>query len=599
MSKSLIAYIASVIVVLYAALFIGPRWKQHGGESTLGWDVSGYYWYLPSIFIYEDLKGQGFSDSVISKYRFTPVFDQASRSDNGGYVLTYSSGMAVLYAPFFAVAHVVAKPLGYPTDGFSAPYQVAISFGSLFVCFIGIWYFRRLLLYYFSDSVTAIVILLLVVGTNYLNYTAIDGALTHNWLFTIYVFLLLATRAYYQTFKTKYAVAIGLLCGMATLVRPSEAVSILLPLLWGIESISLASIRDRVGLFVKRYKQVLLAMVCMAAIGSIQLIYWKYVSGHWLVYSYGSKGFYWTRPHVYDYALSYRSGWLTYTPLMILAIVGIIPFLKYGKNKVAVLSFFVLSFYIVSAWDVWWYGGTGGRAMIQSYPVIFFPFATLIEYMLRKKVWAIVFTPFILLAAYFNIWFTVQAHGGQGLYDPESMTRAYYWKVAGRWHVAEDVMKLKDPTDLFDGEAKDLKLIYSNNLEGDTSLPVRTDAIEGGRSILLNRQRAWSNKYTLPIALGKAGWMRVQACFRVKEKEWTPWLMTQFIAELTNNGQRVKENMLRVHRFLDNGDTRDIFMDIKVPKEHVDSCKIHFWNVESERSILIDDIKVWSFDEGN
>lgn len=593
--KSAVAYIIAAAVILYASLFFCPRWERSGSESTLGWDVSGYYWYLPSVFIYHDLKEQRFADSVLQKYQFTPDFQQGSRLENGAVVLTYSSGMALLYAPFFAAGHLAAKLLGYPADGFSIPYRAAISFGSLLVCLVGLWYFRRLLRYYFSDGVTAIMILLLVIGTNYLNYSAIDGALTHNWLFTLYVFLLLATRAFYKTYKTRYAVAIECLCGLDMLVRPSELVSVLIPLLWGMERINPSEIKERLLLFKRHFRQILVAMLCLIAVGSIQLFYWKHVSGHWLVYSYGDKSFSWKHPHWFDYSLSYRSGWLTYTPLMLLSFIGIIPFLKYGKNKVAVLTFFAINFYIVCAWDIWWYGGTGGRAMIQSYPVILFPVATLIDYLSKHRIWLSFFAPFILLTAYFNVWFTVQAHGGAHLYDPEGMTKAYFWKVAGRWHVPDEVKKLKDTDELLEGTPNGSQLIYTNNLETDTTLSSRADAIEGHKSIYLDKQHQWSNTYSFPLPSNNAAWLRAQATFHIDEKEWTGWKMTQFIVRLSSKGRVVKERMIRVQRFLERGDTRDIFIDLKLPMQRVDSCHIQFWNPESKEAILIDKINVWTF----
>jgi hypothetical protein len=584
--KSLLAWLLSAAVVLYAGLAFCPRFKRGGSESTFGWDAGGYYWYLPSAFIYHDLKGQHFADSIIAKYQFTPALDYGFRNENGGYVLTYSSGMALLYAPFFTAAHLLAKPLGFPADGFSKPYQVAISLGSLLVCLLGLWYYRKLLRFYFSDGVTAIMILLLAVGTNYLNYAAIDGALTHHWFFTLYVFLLLATRAFYQRFEKRYAIAIGLLCGLATLIRPSEIISALIPLLWGMERLSLAAIRERLRLFHAQFGKLIIAALCMAAIGSIQLIYWKYVSGHWLVYSYAEKGFSWMHPHWRDYMLSYRSGWITYTPLMALCFVGIIPFLKYGRNKVAVLVFFAINLYIVSAWDIWWYGGTGGRAMIQSYPVILFPLASLVAWLLRHRAWLYVATPCMLLAAYVNIWFTVQAHGGEQLYDSEGMNKAYYWRVVGRWHVPPETERLKDASEIFSGRATDFRLVYRNDVSAEE------------QPIVLDEAHPYSPDYsfTLPDN-NEADWLRVQARFRIAQKEWTAWKMTQFIVSVKGDGKVQNQQMLRVQRYLSDGETKEIFLDIRLPANGADSANILFWNPGSDKPVWIDHIRAWSFRE--
>jgi hypothetical protein len=116
-------YVCCAVVMCYTSFFFYPRWKEAKTEAAISWDVSGYYWYLPSVLIYKDLKHQGFKDSVLNKYGPTHrEFLQGMALDNGNYVMKYASGMAVMYLPFFTAAHLAAGALGYPRDGFSTPY---------------------------------------------------------------------------------------------------------------------------------------------------------------------------------------------------------------------------------------------------------------------------------------------------------------------------------------------------------------------------------------------------------------------------------------------------------------------------------------------
>ncbi len=233
---SRISLLVCTLVMLYASFGFYPRWEKPKDEATLSWDVSGYYWYLPSIFIYKDLKKQHFAKDILEKYQPAGTdFQQAFQHESGNYVMKYSSGMAVMYLPFFAVAHILAEPLGFPPDGFSKPYQFAIQFGGLLVAIIGIWLLARFLRHYFADKVVAIALFLLVVGTNFLNYGAIDTGMTHGWLFTVYVLILINTRLFYNQpeKRMRSAIYLGLLCGLATLVRPTDIITALIPLLWG------------------------------------------------------------------------------------------------------------------------------------------------------------------------------------------------------------------------------------------------------------------------------------------------------------------------------------------------------------------------------
>lgn len=436
--RSLLAFLAGAVIILYAATLFYPKWENQAGESSFGYDAFTYYGYLPAAFIYKDLKKQRFVDSIMDKYRFIPNHKPFVHEKSGNPVFTYSSGLALVYLPAFALAHVLAEPLGFPADGFSLPYQVIIQFWSILGVLVGLWYYRKLLRRYFSDSTAAWLLILLVFGTNFLNYTGIDVTLTHSWLFSFFVGLMLASDQYYRNPSYGYAAAMGIISGLCILIRPSEILVAVIPLFWGMGQVSLAAFRQRFQFLRRHISHLLLAFVLVLLIGSIQVAYWLYVTGEPLVYSYDDKGFSWLSPHFYLYTFSYRSGWLVYTPLMFFVFWAMLIHAKRGENRVALLGFFLLNYYVVSAWDIWWYGGMGGRAMVQSYAMAFMIIGSWWEWLKSTSAW-IKGISYVLMAlfAYVNIWFTYNAHAGQGLYDPSGMTSAYYWAVVGRSHVPE------------------------------------------------------------------------------------------------------------------------------------------------------------------
>lgn len=595
---SRIAFILSALLMLVASFFFYPRWKHGGTEAAISWDVSGYYWYLPSVFIYKDLKGQSFKDSVMRKYAPTNTdFQQGQQLDNGNYVMKYSSGMAVMYLPFFTAAHLLSKPLGYEPDGFSAPYQFAIQLGGFLISILGLWYLRKLLLLYYSDKVVAITMLMLVFGSNYLNYAAIDCGMSHCWLFTVYVFLLLNTHYFYTHFTAKYAIRIGLLVGLATLTRPTDILSCIIPLLWGMEGISIAGVRRRIQLIIEKYRLFLTAVLCAVPVIAIQLVYWKYVSGHWLVYSYAGQEFSWKTPHTLDYAFSYRSGWLLYCPMMLFAFIGLVPFIMKGSNRVAVVCFFLLNFYIVSAWDIWWYGG---RAMVQSYPVLLFPVAALVKEAVSRKWLTWLFFPVIVLFVYYNLWLTVQYHTGQ-LYDSDGMTKRYFWRIVGRWSMPERAVLLRDNTEVYEQQPVNATIIWQHSFQQDTGSNYATDTITHSHYLRLDKEHQLSPVYNFTMMAGKGNWLRVEATFRSNEKEWDTWKMAQFIVTLTDsksNNAAVKENMLRVYRLLTRQETKTIALDMQLPKGAAyDGVNVKFWNGDSDVELHVLGIKAMLLNE--
>jgi len=581
----------------YTSLFFYPRWNKADTEAAISCDVSGYYWYLPSVFIYHDLKHQAFKDSILEKYKPSNTdFQQGLKTDNGNYVMKYSSGMALMYSPFFFTAHLLAGPLGYEKNGFTVPYQLAIQLGGLLIAILGLWYLRKLLLLFYTDRVVAVTLFVLVAASNYIELATIDSGMSHSWLFTIYVFLLLNTYNFYRSPQLKYAMRIGLLIGLATLTRPTEIISCLIPLLWGADSFWPGAIKKKLAFLAANFRMILVTVICAGLVISLQLLYWKYASGHWVVYSYGDQGFSFSDPHFRAYTFSYRSGWLIYTPVMAFAFVGIIPFLLKQRNRILIITFFLLNYYIICSWDIWYYGG---RAMVQSYPILLFPLAALIDVILSKRVLRIVALPVLFVFIYMNAWIIYHHHIGK-LYSAEYMTRSYYWRVAGRWTAPDRTLELRDQTELFERAPRNMRVIYKNDMEHDTgSLYSSKEIINGKQSLVLNGGIEMP-KITLPLKTGDAQWVRVQATFHCYQKEWEEWKIPQFnllLKSATDPGKIVKYNMIRVDRMLYDNDTKDIAMDMKLPAEHFDSLQIWVSDYFSDKKIALDDIVVWTFDE--
>ncbi len=577
------AYILCTVAILYVSLIYLPKWKAKGTESSLGWDAATYYWYLPATFIYQDLKEQQFGDSIIKKYGFTPEFSQSFVHSSGNRVIVYSSGIALLSVPAFIFAHAVASPLGYEADGFSLPYQVAVQLWAVMGGLFGLWYFRKLLLLYFSDKVTAVLLLMLIFGTNYFNYAAYDATITHSWLFTIYALLLLHIHHFYKAPGRKNAIAIGLLTGLAILVRPSEMVAILLPLLWGMEGFSRKAINKHVAFLKANVKYIGSALLSGLLVCSIQVVYWLYVTGSPFVYSYDDKTFSWLAPHIQQYLTSYRNGWLMYNPMVIFIFIGIIPFIKYGRNRVAILSFFLLNLYVISAWDIWWYSGIGGRAMIQSYAVIFIIAGYCVDYILKRKWLTYIALPFFLLAVYINAWVFFQAHASGGLYNTSNMSGKYYWSVIGRWNVDKEVLKLQDAADIYTGALNNRQVVYTNDFAEITGGVLH---IPSGNN---------SEIFTVPYTGYNKEWVRVEAVYKGNYREYDEWNMLRTRIHFMNGSWEVKGEDWKPQRFLDGGVPQKVHYDIKTPALPFDRIELSFLNETGEQDIIIDDLVVTSY----
>ena len=429
---SLLAILLLFVLMVQARLW-APYWDTRNVQAILTWDALGYYIYLPAHFIYHDLGHMAFVPEMMREYSPTGSFYQAFQvpgGPEGALVTKYTCGLAVLWTPFFWLGHWAAGWLGYKQDGFSVPYQVAIAFAGLLFGLLGLGLLRRVLLRYFTDVVTTLVLVLLVLGSNYFQYTVFDGAMAHTYLFTGYALLLWLTVRWYARPTRAGAFGIGLTLGLLVLIRPSEAVAVVLPLLWGLGSG--AAVRTRLQLLRARWPDVLL-LALGALLGVLpQALYWKWATGHFLFYSYGDQHFSFLKPHLWSVLFSFRKGWLLYSPLLLLPLAGFGALWRAHRGvAVPVLAYFVLNLWVVSAWDIWWYGGSlGQRALVQSYAALSLPWGAAVAWLLQPgrrpalRAAAVALAVLLVDLNLFQHWQYMRS-----IINPEEMNRRYYYAV--------------------------------------------------------------------------------------------------------------------------------------------------------------------------
>ncbi|MFI5134446.1 MAG: hypothetical protein ACHQD9_01205 [Chitinophagales bacterium] len=562
--------------------------------QTITWDKFGYYLYLPTFFYDDPGKVNNFQHLI---HTYNPGGDyQAMKAPNGNFIMKYSSGMAVMYLPGFIVGHVAASLFNYPVDGMSLPYQVALNFESLLIAILGLVLLRKILKKFFFDQIVAAVLFIIGFASNYFQYAAYDNLFQHVYLFTLYCVIILLSIEWNQRPKYFISILLGLSCGLATLTRPTEIVTALIPLLWGVY--------DR-NSFAKKFQMLktnagMIISFASAAIliGSVQLIYWKIYAGQWLYFSYGEgQTFSWLHPHVCDVLFSYRKGWFTYTPVMILSVLGMLTlFFKQRFFFWFVIIFMIFYFYPVAAWDNWDYGGSFSmRAMIQSYPVLAFSIASLVEFVSAKRILKVITVIFVLLCTWLNVVFSWQAYySPQGIYDGATMTNQYYWRVFGKFRIDVNDKRLMDTNEEMPKSLEPkLSQIYFNDLE-KTNLNTDTlRAFSGKHSFLINDSIQNSPAITIPVQQDKSSWYRFEAKIFCPNTEWDIWKQTQMIISLQQDGQEAKTKMIRVYRIIKTGEWQDVYVDINgISKKPYNQMKIYFWNATGSNPVFIDDIRV-------
>lgn len=382
-----VVFLISICLIYFH--FSLPRYMYNGFTREMDWDVLSYYLYLPLTFLHNDLgiKDYSYIEQLFNQYHFSPTFYQAAQAENGNYVMIYTMGLAMLEFPFFLIGHLWATVGGYPTDGFSFPYQFCVSSGMMFYLLLGVFVLRKILLRFFSDRVTSITLILLLLGTNYFR-EAIDYNLgPHAILFTLYCFLIYYTIKWHEEQKFKSAIIIGFAVGFLTLSRPTEIICVFIPLLWGIYNKE--SLKIKLSLIKNNWRQVVALLICVVLVGLPQMIYWYKLTGSFIYNSYwNQQSFDITESHLMKILFSFRKGWFIYSPLIVFAFLGFF-FLwkeKLCQSKLAIFVFIGINIFLISHVPIWWNAGSfGQRFMVQSYALLSIPLGASIHFFLERK----------------------------------------------------------------------------------------------------------------------------------------------------------------------------------------------------------------------
>lgn len=554
------------LCMVYASFIYYPKWKMTRTEATISWDVSGYYLYLPALFIYRDLKQLNWKSTIDEKYYPSSSPYQSYKHFSGNQVMKYTCGLAILYSPFFLLAHALAIPLGFEADGYSRIYQFFISLGSLVWAFLGLWYLRKILLKYFDEIVTGIVLVIIVFATNYFDYASITGAMSHNYLFTLYAILIYCIDQYYTKKGNYWFYISSFIIGLMVLIRPTELIAGLLLLGWKTDG--LKQITARISDLFSNKKLVLISSLCFLFFPLLQSFYWKYAAGEWIVYSYQEFGFSWFEGHhILQGLFSYRAGWLVYTPVMILVFGGMFYSLRRSDSNAWLnLVFILLSLYLTFAWDEWTYGGSlSQRALIQHYPLMAFPLAILVKEIMLLPKYKYGLWLFIGMCVYYNLWLTHQAHTG-GIYEAGMMNKAYFWQTLLKNENNLENKKLLDTNEQFMklNESEAIQII-DKNFNVDSSCASNSDYV------LL---------YDGNINKGK---IKVNILVKAGLKEWDIWQMAQLVIKYKQGDTDVKSTILRMHRFLNDNEEKWIDLVTTNPTKTFDKLEITIWNPSDKR----------------
>ncbi len=614
-------------ILLIINLLSLAHFRNWGEWLLINGDSMGYYAYLPMTFIHHDFKTlrlqtyhrtKNMADHRDENYTPETMPDRwipGIIAPNGNHVNIYTCGVALLQLPFFTMAHILAQPLGFVADGYSLPYRFMLLLGNMFYVMIGLWFLRKILLRheipmlsgrgYFSESTTSITLGILMLTTNLFYFTAFNGFMAHSYEFCLVTILLFFTIKWHETTETKYLISLGFMGGFITLIRPTDVLFLLIPLLYKITSLS--SFLEKIQLFWSKKTSILIAFVAFLLPFLPQLFYWKYVTGIWIFNSYGDYfEFDFVHPHIREGMIGMNNGWLVYTPVMAFALIGI--FMMRDKRRdflLPIIAFLSIYIYVIYAWWSFNYiNGFGSRPMIDAYPLLAIPLSIFVEKMQKSRILCAIFLVFIGFLTWLNIFQTEQM--SRQILISEQNNEAFWIESFGKMTLDYNALVAFDANELQPKQNIFIKNLYENGFENPVlrdSNFVEQPSANGQYGYRIN-PTAFSPAFKTEVKNLQGGQhIKVSLkAYSFKNSIWDIYEKSMLVIEFRRREKEIKWRGMRIENKIGNttkiygGQTEvwgDIHFFVKIPEEALpdDVLRCYVWN-QNKGVLVIDDFRV-------
>jgi len=579
-------YATRIVLLLALVLLFTTRDCRIGWDKMITADGTGYYVYLPATFIYHDLSFSFFND-VQPKY-YPPGYNPPTKNFlnefDGIKVNKYFPGVALLCIPFFFAAHVLAHLFGYPADGYSVIYQYSIGLAAIFYCWLGLLFLRKILLRFtFNSSTIFTVIISIFIGTNLLYQTIYYSSASH-----VFLFFLITSTSYYlmvlfDDAENKSAlIKVMFLLSIIVITRPQDVLFLFLLPLFGA---TFSKVKSMVAINIKS-KQFWVALLVCVCIISIVPILWYIQAGRFYLNPYTGEHYYFNHPHFMDALFSFRKGWLLYTPLVGLSLLGLF-FIPNKLKALNVFLFLVVVVFINSCWWSWTYGPTSysQRPMVDYYFIPALLLGFLLENIKNKKM--IYITRFIIvLLCIISMLQTYQFRNGIMPCDYNS-TENYF----SNFFKTKSIAIYPIP--------KDIIVNYSNqkfnfDTPGSPQPITNKEHFSGINSTFTNIEHQYSagSIIAIPAYLKNDNVSKIRATAMIKAEPGKG--KPTFVLDFIHSGKSISYNGFEMGNFIHNKNWTKVEFGLTLPDNvsaGTDSLKFYFWD-DKGGNTFIDDVKI-------
>jgi hypothetical protein len=335
--------------------------------------------------------GAGFHETFLEE-RYT----QAGRRLNFGTI-----GPAILWAPFYAVGHLVAVVSGAPQDGYSQPYVAAVAYGSAVYGWLAVLLSAAIAHRWLGGGLAAAIAVLL--GTPLLFYIYVAPPFSHacaTFAVALCLWTWLRVRREsgidHGAWSLGGVVALGLTVGLMATMRDQAGLFAIGP------ALDFARWSWKRADWRRSAARAITGIVATLVAFLPQLLASKAVNGYLGPHESVANKMTWTSPHALGVLVDPKHGWFAWTPLVVIALAGLVA-LGAGRVRarhpdarwlgVCALVMVALQIYINGAVESWTVAGAfGQRRFVELTPLLVVGLAAVVAAARHRKrlVWGAV-----------------------------------------------------------------------------------------------------------------------------------------------------------------------------------------------------------------
>lgn len=354
------------------------------------WDAAFYYSYARSLVFDQDVALE--NDLILSYPTASDDFvsnePHTKQTETGHVYAPFAIGSGLLWFPFLAVLRLSAHGAGFSvTSGFE-PFLVApVATFSALTGFLLFYLCYRIASREAGKTSALMATLTLTFATPLIYYQFREPLYAHvpSALFNT-LFLYAWWRSYDRIPTFKQGLVIGILLGLAALMRWQNAIYVILPVIsagWAWLRLAPERRWQRVAALLAFFAA---SAATFIAIFSLQLAVWQIHYGSWLTIPQGGAFMTWQAPFLRETLFSSFRGLLPWMPVFGLALIGLLVQVRRRSRFVLPLLLLLLvSTYVNASSRDWFAGGAfGPRRSTGEIAILVLGFAWLLQWLPKR-----------------------------------------------------------------------------------------------------------------------------------------------------------------------------------------------------------------------